>query len=120
VPVPGPAGEHIAARDREEGHPAGTLSTLTDINLRALRRVAAKVPHDACGNLRIRTYDEVPRFNITIVDDTKCVVQPYLPDARGVESPTLVIDKQPTGAGLFETFAQVFTSLWERGKEVSE
>jgi hypothetical protein len=115
-----PAGEHIAAREREEGHPAGTLSTLTDINIRALRRCAGKLPDDARGNLRIRTYDEVPRFNITIVDDAKCVVQPYLPDARGVGSPTLVIDKQPNGAGLFDTFAQVFASLWERGKEVSE
>jgi len=115
-----PAGEYIAAREREEGHPPGTLSTLTDINIRALRRVSGKLSPDARGNLRIRTYDEVPRFNITIIDDAKCVVQPYLPDARGVESPTLVIDKQTGGAGLFETFTQVFASLWARAKEVSE
>lgn len=113
-----PAGHHITAREEEEGHAPGTLSTLGEINMRTLRRVITKLSTAAQGNLRIRTYDEVPRFNITIIDDTRCVVQPYLPDARGVESPTLVVDKQPNG--VFDTFAQVFTSMWERAKEATE
>ena len=59
------------------------------------------------------------RFNITVIDNDTCVVQPYLPDARGVESPTLVLERQAgQPAGLFDTFAQVFESISARSTEV--
>jgi hypothetical protein len=114
-----PDGEHIKAREREEAHPVGLLTTLTRLNIQTLQRLHGKLSPKARGNLRIRTYDEPVRFNITVIDDVTCVVQPYLPDARGVESPTLVMERndgQP--AGLFDTFAQVFESMWARGTEV--
>jgi len=63
----------------------------------------------------IATYDETIRFNIVLVNDQTAVVQPYLPNARGVESPTLVMEKVTSTPGLFETFAGVFESLWDRG-----
>lgn len=113
-----PEGESIGRREREESHPAGLLSTLTDVNIKALQRIRAKLTPDARDNLTIRTYDETVRFNITIVDDEVCVVQPYLPDARGVESPTLIMEKQPDGTGLYDTFTQVFMSMWERAEAV--
>jgi hypothetical protein len=113
-----PEGEHIKAREREESHPAGVLSTLTRLNIQTLQRLHHKLSPEARGNLHIRTYNEAVRFNITVIDDLTCVVQPYLPDARGVESPTLVMDGRP--AGLFDTFTQVFESLWSRGTEVTE
>jgi hypothetical protein len=74
---------------------------------------------EARENLRIRTYDETIRFNITIIDDDTCIVQPYMPDARGVASPTLVMEKQAAGAGLFDPFEQVFSSMWDRANEVA-
>ncbi|MER5647275.1 DUF5919 domain-containing protein [Streptosporangium sp. NPDC002524] len=58
------------------------------------------------------------RFNILIVDGTTCVVQPYLPHARGVDSPTIVIDDNTAADGLFPVFGQVFTSMWERSSPV--
>ena len=57
------------------------------MNIQALRSVRAKLSPEARDNLRIRTYDETVRFNITLIDERTCIVQPYLPDARGVESP---------------------------------
>ncbi|RZS43426.1 hypothetical protein EV193_102405 [Herbihabitans rhizosphaerae] len=113
-----PDGEYIARRECEESQTDGHLSTLTKLNIDALRRIRAKLSPEAAENLRIRTYDEPVRFNITVVDDSKCVVQPYLPDARGVESPTLVLERSGD-TGLFDTFAQVFNSMWNRAKEVS-
>ena len=107
------------AREREEGLPEGHLSTLTRLNIEALRRVGGKTSPNAKGSLGIRVYDEPIRYNITIVDQAKCVVQPYLPDARGVESPTLVIEKDETMPGLYTTFAQVFESMWDRAREVA-
>jgi hypothetical protein len=112
-----PEGHHIAAREREEELPKGHLSMLTRLNMEALRRTSAKVSPGARGQLHIRVYDEFIRYNILITDRSKCVVQPYLPDARGVESPTLVIEKNNTTPGLFATFSQVFDSMWNRAKE---
>ncbi|TLW93163.1 hypothetical protein FFT09_06990 [Saccharomonospora piscinae] len=114
-----PNGHHIREREREEGHPEGVLSTLTALNIQTLHRLHGKLSPDAQLNLRIRTYDEVVRFNITVIDDATCVVQPYLPDARGVESPTIVAEKQTGTPGLFETFTQVFEAQWARGEEIT-
>jgi hypothetical protein len=115
-----PAGQYIKVREQEESHPPGLLATLTTVNIAALRRIRTRLSLEGRENLKIRTYDETVRFNITLIDDKMCVVQPYLPDARGVESPTLVIQKQPTVVGLFDTFTQVFASMWDRAKEISE
>ncbi|MFD7653935.1 DUF5919 domain-containing protein [Actinosynnema sp. NPDC059797] len=112
-----PEGRHTTAREHEEGLPEGHLSMLTRLNIEALRRVGAKVSPQARGQLHIRVYDEPIRYNILITDQAKCVVQPYLPDARGVESPTLVIEKDDAVPGLFATFSQVFDSMWDRAKE---
>jgi hypothetical protein len=116
-----PDGEYIKAREREESHPSGVLTTLTRINIQTLQRLHSKLSPEARGNLHLRTYDEAVRFNITVIDDMTCVVQPYLPDARGVESPTLVMERQDgQPAGLFDTFSQVFESMWARATEVHE
>jgi hypothetical protein len=114
-----PAGRHIKEREQEESHPAGVLSTLTTLNIQTLQRLHGKLTPEARGNLRIHTYDECVRFNITVIDDKTCIVQPYLPDARGVESPTLVAQKQDGVPGLFDTFSQVFESMWARSKEIA-
>lgn len=114
-----PNGEHIRARGREEDQPETLLPTLTTVNIDTLRRVRAKLSGEAKDRLRIHTYDEVLRFNITIIDDDTCIVQPYMPGARGVESPTLIMERQTVGVGLFDTFEQVFTSTWERSTEVT-
>lgn len=114
-----PSGVHIQERGREEGQPETLLPTLTTVNIDTLRRVRAKLSDEARGRLKIHTYDEVLRFNITIIDDDTCIVQPYMPDARGVESPTLIMERQAVGVGLFDTFEQVFTTTWKRSTEVA-
>ncbi|MER7211089.1 MULTISPECIES: DUF5919 domain-containing protein [Streptosporangium] len=52
------------------------------------------------------------------MDGATCVVQPYLPQARGVDSPTIVINDNTAADGLFPVFDRVFTSLWERSLPV--
>ena len=61
-------------------------------------------------------YDETVRFNMLLVDRRVGGVQPYLPESRGTDSPTLVLEPARDGEGLFPVFEQVFESLWERGK----
>ncbi|MEU7633844.1 DUF5919 domain-containing protein [Nocardia sp. NPDC049220] len=111
-----PTGTYIGQREAEEGHTTGVLSSLTDLNIRGLQRVQRRVREDALGDIQIRTYDAPVRFNITIVDEELCVMQPYLPQARGVESPTFVARKSNTD-GIFNTFATVFESMWNDGRE---
>jgi hypothetical protein len=73
---------------------------------------------EARDRLEIATYNETIRFNIFIVDGMHCVVQPYLPESRGVDSPTFVINRRSTGVGLYSTFDRIFDSLWERRRSL--
>lgn len=109
-----PDGKAIRAREIEEGITAGHLSTLTKLNIDLLLRVRAEVDGDSGSNVQVGVYDETIRFNVTLVDDELCVAQPYLPAMRGVESPTLVIQRNQDGHGLFDTFEQVFNWTAER------
>jgi hypothetical protein len=105
-------------RESEQVPRDGLLSTRTDANIQALRRVRAALPAPVRSRLRMRTYDDVPRFNITIVDDSTCVAQPYLPEACGDESPALVMRRRSGVTGLFDTFVEVFASTWSRARDI--
>ncbi|MET8420856.1 DUF5919 domain-containing protein [Streptomyces sp. NPDC079189] len=110
-----PYGRFIAQREQEEGYPEGRLSALTAMNLTIMEeRVAGRLSAEAAGRLRIGVYDEPIRFNILLVDSQLCVAQPYLPEVRGVDSPTLLIRKRRAAGGLYATFDQIVSSLWER------
>ncbi|MFE9790007.1 DUF5919 domain-containing protein [Nocardia salmonicida] len=105
-----PRSRHTSDREREEGQPTGTLAALTGLNIAALRRMSQQVTTENLpGTLTIRTYDGPARFNIMVVDGT-CVFQPYLPMARGVESPAFVIEAE--AGGLYATFTGAFEALW--------
>ncbi|WP_218158988.1 DUF5919 domain-containing protein [Streptosporangium canum] len=113
-----PQGSAIRAREDEEGYKDGTLTTLTALNISMLTRLKARLAPEAAELLELRVYDETIRFNILIVDGATCMVQPYLPQARGVDSPTIVINDNTAADGLFPVFDQVFTSMWERSSPV--
>ena len=70
------------------------------------------------AGIQIRTYDETIRFNILLIDGQTCVIQPYLPEARGVDSPTFVVGRRWPTAGLYPMFDQIFAALWERSQIV--
>jgi hypothetical protein len=114
-----PYGKAIAAREHEEDYPQGHLSALTEMNVQILvQKVQQRLPEDLRDRLVIATYDETIRFNIMLINGQLAVVQPYLPAVRGVESPTFVLHRQRSGAGLLHTFEEVFTWLWDRSEPV--
>lgn len=87
--------------------------------MQTLARVKRKASGRTSGSVLTRVYDDPVRFNITVIDNEICIVQPYLPSARGVESPTFVA-RRSLEVGIFNTFAQVFESMWIKAKEVEE
>lgn len=114
-----PEGRHTAEREREENHAAGTLRSLTRLNMHVLQRAAALGSTPASARLELRIYDAPARFNITIVDRELCVMQPYLPHSRGVEAPAFVTRRSEKAGGVFDTFAAVFQSTWTDAREVT-
>ena len=109
-----PYGRSIAAREREEGHPDGHLSALTEINRQVLvQRVRERLPEQARARLEVATYDETIRFNILLLNRETGVVQPYLSTARGVESPTFILRRRER-RGLLDVFEEMFGWLRER------
>jgi hypothetical protein len=113
-----PDGEAIRAREQEEDHPQGTLSTLTRLNIDTMARFRERLPDETAERLRLAVYDETIRFNLILSGDHTCVAQPYLPKARGVDSPTMLIRASPAPGGLFGVFEQVYAALAERSKTV--
>ena len=75
-----------------------------------------RLPCDARDRIRIAVYDETIRFYIILVDDRTCVVQPYLPHARGIDGPTLLLQRSDAADGLYPVFEQVYESLEERSR----
>nr|WP_219632875.1 DUF5919 domain-containing protein [Haloechinothrix aidingensis] len=110
-----PDGASIKTREQEEHLAEGHLSTLTRLNMEVLQRVRGRLTGEARDRLQVRTYDEPIRFNITLIDDERCFAQPYMPDTRGVDSPTFVATRDGNEAGLYDVFEQVFESLWNKG-----
>lgn len=113
-----PDGDAIQAREREEGYTDRFLTTLTKLNIEVLTRLRSRLPTDAQDRLTVAVYDETIRFNIVLIDGTTCVMQPYLPQARGVDAPTFLIERDDEGTGLYHTFEQVFTELAGRSRHL--
>jgi hypothetical protein len=113
-----PQGEAIKAREREEEYPEGFLSNLNSLNIQVMTRHRDRLPAETRDRMQLRVYDETIRYNIVLVDDQVCVVQPYLPQARGVDSPTLLIRRQPGHGGLYPIFEQVYEAIAERSREI--
>ena len=103
----------MAAREIEEGHDPGHLSSLTTLNITHLQRLRSRLNEPIRDRLRLATYDQTIRFNIIVVkrsETATVVVQPYLPRTRGVDSPTFVV-RQMAEPGLFDTLYQVLADL---------
>jgi hypothetical protein len=113
-----PNGDAIQAREREEGYTDHHLVMLTKLNIEVLSRLRDRLPGPVKDRLSIAVYDETVRFGIVLVDGETCVVQPYLPQARGVDSPTFVVRRCPTESGLYSTFERIYTELWGRSRPV--
>ncbi|HTS95702.1 MAG TPA: DUF5919 domain-containing protein [Streptosporangiaceae bacterium] len=109
-----PAGEAITAREREEEHQPGALPALTRLNIDVLSRLRDRLPGPARDRLKIAVYEETIRCNILIAEGQACVVQPYLPLARGVDSPTLLIRPAAEPGSLYPVFGHVWDALAER------
>jgi hypothetical protein len=113
-----PDGDAIKARECEEGYTDHYLSTLTKLNIEVLARVRDRLPPEARDRLSLAVYDETIRFGIVLIDGATCVMQPYLPQARGVDSPTFLLRRDPGGVGLYNTFEQIYRELAERSRPV--
>ncbi|MEU4422912.1 DUF5919 domain-containing protein [Actinoplanes sp. NPDC024001] len=107
-----PAGTAIRQREIEEDMTAGHLGALTALNLQGVLRVRDRLPAEMRDRIEVATYDQTIRVNITLINDSLCIAQQYLPHARGVESPTMVIKKRWPAAGLYHVFERTFDELW--------
>ena len=85
-------------------------------------RVRDRLDEPDGARLTIAMDSEVIRFNILLNDKTDddrlCVFQPYLPAARGVDSPTFVANRRCPAAELYPTFEAVFEALVDRSELV--
>jgi hypothetical protein len=114
-----PAGEAVKRQERDEGWQPGQISALTQVNIQSvIRSTRDRLAPPDRNSLQVAVYDETTRFNLILVDRATCVVQPYLPGTRGVDSPTFLVQRTSSTHGLFPAFEQVFAAMWERGTQL--
>lgn len=111
-----PDGEAIKRRTAEESHEPGHLEHWTRANINVVRRIRDALVPTVADRVEFRTYDETVRFNVMLIDETVGVMQPYLPQARGVDSPTFVTRRTDAGADLFGVAEGIFEQTWDRGR----
>jgi hypothetical protein len=112
-----PGSAAIRAREAEEGYDEGVQSAQTTMNLGILAgQVGEHVSAAARPRLQIATTSETLRFNLLFAGDI-AVIQPYLPDCRGLDSPVFVTRRQQRDRGLWDTFSELFTQMWARSRE---
>ena len=84
-----------------------------------IQRLHDRLTPEAFDRVQARVYDEPVRFNITNIDGTRSLVQPYPPGLRGLDAPTFLIDADDDEPhGLFPVFERIFTETWDRGRVV--
>lgn len=81
-------------------------------------RARQRLSESAQEHLMIARYDETIRFNITLIDRSLAVIQPYLHGIRGLEAPTFMLRSDGESTGLFPTFERNFEWLWDRSTVV--
>lgn len=113
-----PQGRAMADREREEGFPPGKLASLTQLNIETMLMIRRRLPEELRGRLRLATYDQAARFNVVLVDDARAIVQPYLPQLRGLGSPSFLLQRKGEDGGLYPPFRELFELLWEGRSEI--
>jgi hypothetical protein len=113
-----PDGEAIKAREQEEEYTAGHLTGLNNINIQVMTKLRDHLPPEAQERLHLGVYDETIRFNIILVDDQTCVAQPYLPQARGIDAPVLLMRRNGAPGSLYPVFEQVYEAIAERSRQI--
>jgi hypothetical protein len=113
-----PEGRAMREREREEGFPPGKLGSLTQLNIETMLMVRRRLPVQVRERLHLATYDAAARFNVVLADDTVAVVQPYLPQVRGLGSPTFLLRSRDPWSGLYPLFHELFALLWEERRDI--
>jgi transcriptional regulator with XRE-family HTH domain len=114
-----PNGVHCVEREREENHPPGRLSLLTQLNIANMETIKnniSKIDPDDAERLKIMIYDLPPRFNIYVVDNTYITVQTYA-YGRGEDTPTFVL-RRHSNNGLFDYYVSIARHILEQSKPV--
>ena len=90
-----PDGKFTRFREKEEGQARNTIKNNTNTTLSfALRLKKGNKNDKTFENLRIYTYDCVPRMNLIIIDETHMLLQYYANDVPGGSNPCFYIKKQ--------------------------
>lgn len=107
-----PEGNFIRQREEEERQTPGTIVDVTKSNLALAKRFWEALPIKKRELFEVRNYDRPVSLNMYIIDRSFVVIQHYMPDTRGQETPVFVIRHDELESGLFDAYEQLFETLW--------
>lgn len=112
-----PNGKFTGFREKEEGQARNTIRNNTNATLSfALRLKKGNKTGKTFENLKIYTYDCVPRMNLIIIDEMHMLLQYYANDVPGGSNPCFYIKKQCDNQ-IFDFYYNQYKKIRTEAKE---
>lgn len=112
-----PKSKFTRFREKEEGQVKNTIKNNTNTTLSYAIRLKNKNEYNVVfDNLKIYTYDRLPRMNMIIIDETHMLLQYYANSIPGASNPCFYIKKQFENQ-IFDFYYNQYKKIRAEGKE---
>jgi hypothetical protein len=108
-----PESENTKLREQEELLPKGQIKNMTLINLNYIKDIMQKLNNPV--NLKVYTYDTIPRLNMIFIDDKRLILQNYIVFTRGEDCPCYYIEND-AGEGIYQFYHDIYKKFKENTK----
>ena len=112
-----PKSKFVRFREKEEKQDKNTIKNNTEATLSFIRRMKKSASSGTFSNLKIFTYDGLPRMNMIFIDETHLLLQYYANSVPGASNPCFYIKRQGENQ-LFDFYHKQYEQIRNGGKEL--
>lgn len=112
-----PRSKFVRFREREEKQEKNTIKNNTEATLSFIRRMKNSGANGVFENLKIYTYDLLPRMNMIFIDERHLLLQYYANSVPGASNPCFYIKRQDDNQ-LFDFYHKQYEQIRKEGKEL--
>jgi len=107
-----PDSNFISQRERDESHVPGTIADITKTNIALAKKLRRQLREGYSDYFSYKLYQRPASLNMFIIDRSFIVVQHYIPETRGQETPVFVIQREADDFGVFSLYEGIFEDMW--------
>lgn len=112
-----PRSRFVRFREKEEKQDKNTIKNNTETTLSFIRRMKKSATSGSFTNLKIYTYDGLPRMNMIFIDETHLLLQYYANSVPGASNPCFYIKRQGDDQ-LYDFYHKQYEQIKNGGTEI--